>query len=112
MQDQLLQYTLHEFEITRDSIYAVMHTVSKVQKMADSCYGNGQWTEYTRGIYVVREDSLLIEGWYRQPDGQLKTSGCHHIGKYRPRFKIVYHSTDSLVLDDHIDRRLIRLRKQ
>jgi len=112
MQDQLLQYTLHEFRITPDSIYTVMHTASRVQKMADSCYNDGQWTEYTRGIYVVREDSLLIEGWYRQPDGQLKTSGCHHIGKYRPRFKIVRHSADSLVLEDHIARHLIHLRRR
>lgn len=112
LQDQLLEYTLHEFRLTPDSIYGVLRTVSRVPRIVDSCYGDGFWTEYIRGIYVVRQDSLLVEGWYRQPDGQLKTSGCHHIGKYRPRFKIVFHSADSLVLEDHIDRRLIELQKR
>src|SRR5690606_12832761 len=61
MQDALLQYTLHEFKFTCDSIYAVMHTTATVKNVADSCYHNGHWTEYAKGVYVVRGDSLRSE---------------------------------------------------
>src|SRR5690606_17563872 len=96
---------------TPDSVYITLRTVAKVQRLTDSCYGDGQWTEYTRGLYIVRGDSLLIEGWYREPDGRLKTAGCHNIGKYRPRFKIIRQSTDSLLLEEHLSRHVLSLQK-
>lgn len=111
MQRDLLQYTLHELKFTADSVYMTLHTVANVQKTTDSCYGNGQWTEYTRGLYVVRGDSLLVEGWYREANGKLKTSGCHNIGKYRPRFKIIRQTADSLVLEERLSRQVLSLRK-
>jgi len=111
MQDELLYYTLHELTFIRDSIYATLHTASKVRTIPDSCYGNGQWTEYARGVYVVRGDSLLVEGWYARDDWRLKTSGCHHTGQYLPRFRIVRHTTDSLILEHRYDQRILSLRK-
>ena len=111
MQDRLLQYTLHEFRFTADSVYVTLRTTASVKKIADACYGDGHWTEYTRGQYIVRGDSLLVEGWYREPDGRLKTAGCHHIGKYRPRLGIVYQSPDSLALKNPLDQHVISLRR-
>ena len=110
MQDSRLQYTLHELRFTPDSVYITLRTTAKVKQVSDSCYGDGHWTEYTRGLYIVRGDSLLIEGWYRQPNGQLKTSGCHHVGKYRPRFGIKLQNPDSLILENPIDQQVIALR--
>lgn len=112
MQDELLNYTLHELTFVRDSIYATLHTTSKVKTIPDSCYGNGQWTEYARGVYIVRGDSLLVEGWYSRADWQLKTAGCHRIGQYLPRFKIARYTADSLVLEHRYDQRTLSLRKQ
>ena len=111
MQGDLLQYTLHELTVTPDSIYFTLHTTARVKKMADSCYNDGTWVEYARGLYVVRQDSLLVEGWYRQADGQLKTAGCHHIGKYRPRFLILHHTADSLILEERLSRQRLLLRR-
>ena len=111
LQDSLLQYTLHELKFTCDSIYATMRVTSKVRNIADSCYNGGQWTEYAKGIYVVRGDSLIVDGQYTDADWRPKMSGCYRIGQYLPRFKIVRHSVDSLLLENRYDPRPIRLRK-
>lgn len=111
IQEELLQYTLHELKFTCDSIYAVMHTTAKVRNIADSCYNNGQWTEYAKGVYVVRGDSLLVDGQYTRANWRQKTSGCYRSGQYLPRFKIVQHTADSLILENRYDQRPILLRK-
>lgn len=111
MQDALLQYTSYELKFTCDSIYATMRVTSKVRNIADSCYNGGQWTEYAKGIYVVRGDSLIVDGQYTHADWRPKMAGCYHLGQYLPRFKIVLHSPDSLLLENRYDPRPIRLRK-
>lgn len=111
MQDELLQYTLHELKFTCDSIYATMHVTTKVRNIADSCYNDGQWTEYAKGIYVVRGDSLIVDGLYTKPDWRQKISGCYRIGQYLPRFKIVRHTADSLMLENRYDPRPLLLYK-
>ena len=111
MQGALLHYTLHELTFTCDSIYATLHTTSKAKNIADSCYNDGQWTEYAKGVYVVRGDSLLVDGLYTRANWRQKISGCYHIGQYLPRFKIVRYTPDSLVLENRYDQRPILLRK-
>jgi len=111
MQDALLKYTLHHLKFTCDSIYATLHVSAKVRNIADSCYNDGQWTEYAKGVYVVRGDSLIVDGLYTKSDWKQKISGCYHIGQYLPRFKIVRHSTDSLWLESRYDQRPLLLRK-
>lgn len=111
LQDALLQYTLHELKFTCDSIYATMHVTSKVRNVADSCYNDGSWTEYAKGIYVVRGDSLIVDGLYTKDNWRQKISGCYRIGQYLPRFKIVRHTADSLMLENRYDPRPLLLRK-
>ncbi len=111
MQDALLQYELHALTFTCDSIYVTMRVTSKARNIADSCYHGGQWTEYAKGIYVVRGDSLLVDGQYTTAGWRPKMSGCYHIGQYLPRFKIVQYSADSLVLENRYDPRPLLLRK-
>lgn len=111
MEDSLLRYTLHTLKFTCDSIYATLHTTSKTRNIADSCYNDGTWTEYAKGIYVVRGDSLLVDGLYTKPNGKQKISGCYHIGQYLPRFKIVRYTADSLILENRYDQRPLLLKK-
>lgn len=111
LQDELLQYTLHEFKFTCDSIYSTIHTHSSAKNIADSCFNDGEWTEYAKGVYVVRGDSLLVDGLYTRENWKQKISGCYRIGQYLPRFKIVHHSSDSLVLQSRYDQRPVILRK-
>ncbi|MCW8312346.1 fumarate hydratase [Sphingobacterium thalpophilum] len=110
-QQQMLQYTLHEFKFTCDSIYTVLHVNNKVQTIPDSCYKNGSWTERAKGIYVLRGDSVIVDGIFTKENGKQKISGCYRSGQYIPRFKVVYHDPDSVVLESRFDQRPIILRK-
>lgn len=110
-QNEMLQYTLSSFTFTCDSIYATLDVNSKQQFIPDSCFHNGHWKEYAKGIYVVRGDSVIVDGIYTKENGKQKISGCYRQGQYLPRFKITYHSKDSLVLENKYDQRPIILRK-
>lgn len=110
-QDKMLQYTLTDFTFTCDSIYTTLHVRAKQQQIPDSCYNNGSWTEYAKGVYVVRGDSIVVDGIYTKAQGKQKVSGCYRIGQYLPRFKIAKYTSDSLVLESRYDQRPIVLRK-
>lgn len=111
MQDQSLQYTLHEFKFVCDSMYVTMHTTSKVKNIHDTCYNDGKWTEYAKAVYLVRGDSILADGQYNKANWTQKLTGCYRIGQYLPRFKIQKVTADSLILESRFDQRPIALRK-
>lgn len=110
-QDQMLNYTIHELKFTCDSMYATMHIHNEVQTIPDSCYQQGEWTEYAKAVYSVRADSMIVDGVYTKPNGKQKISGCYRYGTYGPRFLIRSTSKDSLVLESRYDSRPIVLRK-
>lgn len=110
-QDQLQRYELYDFQFNCDSVYVKIKTSSKTKMDVDSCYGNGQWTEYARGVYVVRGDSLIIQATYTHENWKQKLTGCHHIGQYLPRFKIAQQTTDSLYLENRYSHIPIQLKK-
>lgn len=110
-QDQLLNYSLYRLKFTCDSVYITLKTFSKVKTVVDSCYGDGQWEEYARGVYLVRNDSLLIESTFTRSNWRQKLSGCHRIGQFLPRFKIIKHTADSLYLESQYYQTPINLRK-
>ncbi len=110
-QGEMLSYILHEFRFICDSVYATMSVHTSVQTIPDSCFKNGQWIEYAKAVYVVRGDSIIVEGVYTKENGKQKISGCYKNGQYLPRFKIAYSSSDSLVLENRFDSRPIILRK-
>lgn len=107
----MLNYTLHEFRVTCDSIYTTMKVHNKVKTMPDSCYGNGEWIEYAKAVYVLRGDSMIVEGVYTKPNWKQKISGCYKQGEYLPRYKVAYKSKDSVVLENKFDARPVVLRK-
>lgn len=110
-QDKLLTYSLYKLKFTCDSVYITMKTFSKVKNVVDSCYGNGQWDEYARGVYLVRNDSLLIESTFTRSNWRQKISGCHRIGQFLPRFKIMKHTADSLYLESQYYQAPVSLKK-
>src|SRR5690606_5956921 len=110
-QSQMMDYTLHEFIFVCDSVYTTTRVRPKIQRIPDSRYNDGEWTEYARGVYVIRGDSLIGEGIYTRPNGKYKTSGCYKTGTYLPRYRIAYHDADSVVLESRFDQRPIVLRK-
>lgn len=110
-QQQMLNFTLHEFTFTCDSLYSKMYVHARTKTIPDSCYNNGSWTEYAKAVYVLRGDSIIAEGIYTKENGKQKISGCYKSGQYLPRFKLVYHDKDSVVLENKFDSRPIILRK-
>jgi hypothetical protein len=89
LQKQLLTYSLYHFRFSCDSFFVSIKTFSKVNYGADSCMKSGQWTEYTRGIYGQRSDTLFLKGQFCNPDYTIKdNAGCFRIGNYEEVFKM------------------------
>lgn len=86
--DSLLQYTLHKFKFTCDSVYVTLETHAKANYYPDSCFNNGTWKEYAKGNYVVSNDTLYIISTFTKSNYKQKLSGCYRIGQYLPTFLI------------------------
>lgn len=107
--DQLLSYTQHKFKFTCDSFYVDLTTHSKVNYYADSCYNNGVWKEYAKGVYVVRNDSLFMEGDYTKSNYKQKVSGCFHTGRYIKSFYVKSTSPKLIQMESASDQRDVNL---
>ncbi len=103
--EQLLSYTKHDFKISCDSFYVDLTTYSKVNYYEDSCFNNGVWKEYAKGVYKVKGDTLILDGNFTKPNYKQKISGCYRSGRYRPSFKIKLSNPNSLVLESLNDQR-------
>ena len=89
VQKQLLTYSLYHFRFSCDSFFVSIKTFSKVNYGTDSCMKNGRWTEYTRGVYAQRNDTLFLKGPFCNPDYTIKeTAGCFRMGVYTEIFKL------------------------
>ncbi len=96
MQKKLLTYSLYHFKFTCDSFFVSIKTFTKVNYGADSCMKAGHWTEYTKGNYGERNDSLFLKGQFCNPDFTLKEKpDCFRFGMYEEVFKIT-KKTDSV----------------
>lgn len=106
---KLSNYTQHRFKISCDSIYIDLVTHSKVNFYEDSCFNNGIWKEYAKGVYAVRGDTLFVGATYTHANYKQKISGCYHIGRYDKNFLIKKYSADTLILEGLNDQREIKL---
>jgi len=96
-QKQLLEYSLYHLKFSCDSFYIQINSFSKVNNNADTCAHSGNWSEYLKGTYRQRNDTLFIKGQFCNPDYSLKeNAGCLRIGVYEEAFK-VKKQTDSVV---------------
>jgi hypothetical protein len=96
--DKLLNYTEHRFKFSCDSFYVDLTTHSKVNYYEDSCFNNGVWKEYAKGVYALRNDSLFLEGTYTKANYKQKVSGCYHTGRYIKSFLVKAASDSSITL--------------
>lgn len=98
MQSQLLNYSLYDLKFSCDSVYGTIRTFSKVNNGFDACMSKGTWTEYIRGKYEQKNDTLSIRGNFCNADFSLKgADGCFRSGVYQDVFK-VSKKNDSLVV--------------
>ena len=96
VQKQLVTYSLYHFTFTCDSFFVKQQTFSKVNYGVDTCMNKGRWTEYIRGTYAQKLDTLHLKGVFCNADYSLKVeSGCFRMGVYEEYFKIT-QKTDSL----------------
>lgn len=86
--DSLLLNLKHTFKFTCDSFYVNIESFSKVNYYADSCFKGGNWKEYAKGNYVIREDTLYLVGAFTHANYKQKLSGCYRTGMYNPKFLI------------------------
>jgi len=86
--DSLLLNVRHTFKFTCDSFYVNIESFSKVNYHADSCFKGGNWKEYAKGNYVIREDTLYMVGAFTHANYKQKLSGCYRTGVYNPKFLI------------------------
>ena len=107
--NELLQYTTHHFKFTCDSFYVTMNTQSKTNIYPDSCFNNGKWAEFAKGIYTSKKDTLFLSGTFTKPNFKQKISGCYRIGTYIETFVASKKSDDFIEfksLKQHLPLRL------
>jgi hypothetical protein len=96
-QQQLLNYSLYRLKFSCDSFFVTINSFSKVNNGPDSCMISGHWTEYCRGTYEQKHDTLHLKGQFCNADFSVKDdTGCFRSGDYEEYFKVVQKS-DSLV---------------
>jgi hypothetical protein len=103
--NERLQYSKHKFHFTCDSVYITINTFAKVNNYPDSCFNNGRWTEYAKGTYQTRNDTLLIRATFTWSNFKQKISGCYRNGQFLPAYVIRKNNADTLILDgiqDHL----------
>lgn len=94
---KLETYAIYHFKFDCDSFYLQIKSFSKVNYGADSCMKSGQWTEYTRGTYKQKTDTIYLKGQFCNRDFSLKDVGeCFRAGDYSEAFRVL-KKTDSLV---------------
>ena len=96
-QKQLISYSLYHLNFSCDSFFVAIQSFSKVNTGADSCMSSGKWTEYSKGTYDQKNDTLHLKGQFVNADMSIKDEkGCFRSGDYEDFFKVTKKS-DSLV---------------
>lgn len=106
---KLSNYTQHQFKFTCDSVYINFVTHSKINFYQDSCYNNGIWKEYAKGVYAVKGDTLFIGATFTHANNKQKISGCYRIGRYDKNFLIKTKTADTLMIQNMGDQKEIKL---
>ncbi|HTE01788.1 MAG TPA: hypothetical protein VK668_21010 [Mucilaginibacter sp.] len=97
MQKKLLEYSIYHLQFSCDSFYMTIRSVSTVNPGLDTCMKSGRWTEYVKGNYEQRNDTLHLKGQFCNADHSIKEEGgCFRAGVYQEFFKIS-KKTDSLI---------------
>lgn len=96
-QKRLVSYSLYDLKFSCDSFFVTIHSYSKVNTGGDTCTRSGKWTEYWKGTYEQRHDTLRMKGEFCKADKSVKDeTTCLRAGDYEEYFKIT-KTTDSLV---------------
>lgn len=92
----LIEYKKRDFKFTCDSFYLTLNNSSEANFEQDSCYKNGKWTEYVKGVYTLKGDTILLKGAYVSKTFKFKKSACYTTGSFEETF--LYQSSSDSVL--------------
>jgi hypothetical protein len=96
-QKQLVTYSLYHLKFSCDSFFVAIHSFSKINTGPDTCMNSGRWSEYCKGTYEQKHDTLHLKGQFCNADMTIKDDkGCFRSGDYEEFFKIT-KKTDFLV---------------
>lgn len=97
MQQKLTEYSLYNISFSCDSFFMRISTFSKVNNGNSNCTTSGHWTEYVKGGYQQRNDTLHLHGQFCNANFSLKPEGgCFRSGIYEETLT-VKKLKDSLV---------------
>jgi len=97
MQQKLTEYSLYNISFSCDSFFMQINTFSKANNGNSNCMASGHWTEYVKGSYLQRGDTVHIRGQFCNANYGLKQEGgCFRSGIYQETF-IAKKLQDSLV---------------
>jgi hypothetical protein len=97
IQQKLVTSSSYHIRFDCDSFFVQINSTSKVNYGADSCMRSGHWSEYIKGNYAQKNDTLYLKGLFCNPDFSYKeNTDCFRTGPYKEFFKIV-HQKDSVI---------------
>lgn len=121
MQKKLTEYSLYNINFSCDSFYMQIHSFSKVNNGANNCTVSGHWTEYVKGTYQLRHDTLHMRGQFCDANYKLKDEGgCFRAGIYEEYFKVkkkgdslisLQASSSVIPIDAHLVKRTVCTQK-
>ncbi len=109
----LVEYKQHLFKFTCDSFYLILHNFSKADFYQDTCYKNGRWTEYVKGVYSLSGDTIVLKGAYVSPVFKLKKLPCYTTGGFDEKLLYQSYKDSALVLKSMITGNMVlKLKKR
>lgn len=97
IQQKLVTSSTYRIRFDCDSFFVQINNVSKVNYGADTCMRSGRWSEYIKGNYAQKNDTLYLKGLFCNPDFSYKeNTDCFRTGPYKEFFKIV-NKKDSVI---------------
>jgi hypothetical protein len=97
VQQKLVTASRYRMKFDCDSFYISISNYSKVNYGSDTCMHTGRWTEYIRGTYAQKNDTLFLKGQFCNANFTIKNNpDCLRIGTYEEFFK-VSEKNDSLI---------------
>lgn len=96
IQQKLVTSSSYHIRFDCDSFFVQINNISKVNYGADTCMRSGHWSEYIKGNYAQKNDTLYLKGLFCNPDFSFKeNTDCFRTGLYKEFFRIT--QKDSII---------------
>lgn len=82
LNSNLVEYKQRQFKFICDSFYLILNNSSKANYAQDTCYKNGKWTEYVKGVYSLNGDTITLKGAYVSKTFRFKKTACYTTGNF------------------------------